>query len=42
MEEVLTRALTRMPEPIVWEEEVPPKGKSAPINEDEPAGIVAH
>jgi ATP-dependent Lon protease len=42
MEEVLAKALTRMPEPIVWEEEVPPKGKSAPINEDEPAGIVAH
>ena len=35
--------LTRKPEPITWEEEVPAKGAPAtPIAEEEPAGIVAH
>ena len=43
MEEVLALALTRKPEPITWEEEVPAKGKRRrPIAEDEPTGIVAH
>jgi ATP-dependent Lon protease len=43
MEEVLALALTRKPEPITWEEEVPAKGApAAAVAEEEPAGIVAH
>ncbi len=40
MEQVLQHALTRQPEPIVWEEDlkaVPPKAA-----EDDAAGLVAH
>jgi ATP-dependent Lon protease len=42
MDEVLARALTRTPQPIVWEEEVPPKGKAPVLAEEEPTGLVAH
>jgi ATP-dependent Lon protease len=43
MEEVLAKALTRKPEPIVWEEETPDKAKAGTgLAEDEQTGIVAH
>ena len=40
MDEVLQHALTRQPTPIVWEEDVPVKGKGQP-GEDQ-SGVVAH
>jgi len=41
MDQVLRRALTRMPEPIVWEEDE--KAKAAPVlPDDETATMVAH
>jgi len=41
MDEVLVKALVRIPVPIVWEEPAPKPGPAA-IAEDEPTGIVAH
>ena len=40
MEEVLKHALTRMPTPITWEEELP--GKAAVKAADEAGGVIAH
>jgi ATP-dependent Lon protease len=42
MEEVLANALTRQPQPIVWEEEVAPVAPPAPPAEDAGQGLVAH
>ncbi|MDQ0468913.1 endopeptidase La [Labrys wisconsinensis] len=42
MEEVLAQALTRKPEAIVWEEELPAKGKPPVLGEEEGPGMVAH
>jgi ATP-dependent Lon protease len=41
MEEVLQHALVRQPTPIVWEEDVPVKGKGGLGDEDQ-SGVVAH
>ena len=41
MEEVLKHALTRMPSPITWEEELPAKPVIAAPDEDA-GGVVAH
>ena len=40
MEEVLQHALTRQPTAIVWEEDVPVKGKGLP--DEDQSGVVAH
>jgi ATP-dependent Lon protease len=42
MEEVLAQALIRKPEAIVWEEELPAKGKPPVLGEEEGPGMVAH
>src|SRR5271157_393744 len=42
MEEVLAHALTRQPEPIVWEEEVASVAPPSPPPEDAGQGLVAH
>jgi ATP-dependent Lon protease len=43
MDEVLARALTRKPEPIVWEEPlVKPKPEAAAIEDDAAAALTAH
>jgi ATP-dependent Lon protease len=41
MDEVLTHALTRTPEPIQWEEPQPAKAAEPPVDE-EPSGLTAH
>ncbi len=41
MDEVLTHALTRTPEPIQWEEPRPAKAAEPPVDE-EPSGLTAH
>ena len=41
MDEVLTRALTRKPEPIVWDEENA-KLASSDSGEEEGSGLTAH
>jgi len=41
MDEVLTHALTRTPEPIQWEEPQPTKAAEPPVDE-EPSGLTAH
>ncbi len=40
MEEVIRHALVRQPQPIVWEEELPPSKSPAP--DEDAAGLVAH
>ena len=42
MDEVLKHALTRELKPIVWEEEVKPVTRSAPLPEDEAGAAIAH
>ena len=42
VDEVLKHALVRQPTPIVWEEEVNPVKTSAPLPDDETAGVIAH
>ena len=43
MDEVLTRALTRMPEPIVWEEgTAKPVDVPEPVVEEDSSGLTAH
>jgi ATP-dependent Lon protease len=42
MDEVLDRALTRRPSPIVWEEDLSTAKPGPASSEDESAGIVAH
>jgi hypothetical protein len=43
MDEVLARALTGKPEPIVWEESAAkPVDVPEPVVEEEPSGLRAH
>jgi ATP-dependent Lon protease len=43
MDEVLTRALTRMPEPITWEETAAkPVDVPEPVVEEDASGLTAH
>ena len=43
MDEVLTRALTRKPEPIVWEEgTAKPVDVPEPVVEEDSSGLTAH
>ena len=42
MEEVLANALTRQPQPIVWEEEVAPVAPPSPPTADDGQGLIAH
>jgi ATP-dependent Lon protease len=45
MDEVLARALTRMPEPIEWEDKTdvkPAKTEAAAVEDDEASQLTAH
>jgi ATP-dependent Lon protease len=42
MDQVLRHALTRLPQPIEWDESAIPAKPAAPGSEEDPTGIVAH